>query len=141
MTEILMHVELSILNYQLSMSAQVNQRYNLEERTVVFAEDVVAFLNGLEVTFRNGRIIDQLTGAAGSIGANYCEATEAGSKKDFVHKITLCKKETKEARHWLRLLLKIHPEHEEIIEQLRAEAHELLLIFAKIIRSSKEKAS
>ncbi len=71
------------------------------------------------------------------MGANYCEATEGESKKDFIHKISICKKETKETKHWLRLLAKSNPEKREAVRLLWKEAHELLLIFSKIIRSSK----
>ena len=78
-------------------------------------------------------------GSGGSIGANYCEATEAESKKDFVHKIGICKKEIKETRHWLRLLAKSNSEKKEEIRKLWKEAQELLLIFSKIIRSSRNR--
>ncbi len=88
----------------------------------------------------NRRIIQQLVGSAGSVGANYCEATEAESKKDFIHKIGIAKKELKETKHWLRLLAKSNPEAAEEIRVLWKEAHELLLIFAKINRSSRVKS-
>jgi four helix bundle protein len=78
-------------------------------------------------------------GSGGSIGANYCEANEAESKKDFIHKISICKKEIKETRHWLRLLLKSNPEKKDEIKKLTSEAQELLLIFSKILTSSKRK--
>ncbi len=100
--------------------------YDLEERTAKFAENVPV----------NTRIISQLVGAAGSIGANYCEATEAESRKDFIHKIGICKKEIKETRHWLRLLAMSNPEQENKITTLSKEVQELLLIFSKISRSA-----
>lgn len=112
-----------------------NKKYDLEERTAVFAEDIIDFAKTVKENAINNRIISQLVGASGSLGANYCEATEAESKKDFIHKIGICKKETKEARHWLRLLARSNPEKKEQIRVFWKEAHELLLIFSKIIRT------
>ncbi|TSC55686.1 MAG: hypothetical protein Greene041679_586 [Parcubacteria group bacterium Greene0416_79] len=112
-------------------------KYDLEERTAQFAERIIIFSRSLQQDAVNRRIIDQLVGAAGSIGANYCEAIEGESKKDFTHKICICKKETKEAKHWLRLLLTAHPERRGEIALFQKEAHELLLIFSKIVRSAR----
>jgi len=78
-------------------------------------------------------------GASGSVGANYCEATEAESKRDFIHKIGLCKKEVKESKHWLRLLARSEQEKRDEIRNLWREAQELLLIFSKIDKSSRIK--
>lgn len=112
-------------------------KYDLEERTAKFAEDLIDFLKTLTITPINKRIIEQLVGSAGSIGANYCEATEAESKKDFYHKIGIAKKEIKETKHWLRLLARTEPEHKEKIRRFWQEAHELILIFAKIMTNSR----
>lgn len=112
-------------------------KYDLEERTAKFAEDVIDFVRTIKQDAVNRRIIDQLVGSAGSTGANYCEAVEAESKKDFIHKIGIVKKETKETQHWLRLLARAHPERSEEARKLWKEVHELLLIFAKINRSSR----
>jgi four helix bundle protein len=73
----------------------------------------------------------------GSIGANYCEANEAESKADFIHKIGIVKKEIKEALHWLRLLARSNPEIKDKIKLIWRETHQLLLIFSKIKSSSK----
>ena len=116
---------------------ELSNTYDLEERTARFAEKVIDFVRLLKNDCVNDRIISQLVGAVGSIGANYCEATEAESKKDFVHKIAICKKEAKEARHWLRLVARANPEHKNSIRAFWKEANELLFIFAKINRSSK----
>ncbi|MDO8564984.1 MAG: four helix bundle protein [bacterium] len=130
-----MNFQLSISNFQ---SMATNERiFNLEERTTVFAEKVITFCRTIKPDAVNQRIISQLVGASGSIGANYGEAVEAESKKDFIHKISISKKETKETRHWLRLLTAAHPEKKEELLPFRKEAHELLLIFAKIVRSSR----
>jgi four helix bundle protein len=119
------------------MTQVSNTRYDLEERTAKFAEDVIACVLTVKQDAVNRRIIEQLIGASGSVGANYCEATEAESKKDFVHKIGIAKKEIKETQHWLRLLAKVHPEMDDAIRKLWKEAHELLLIFAKISRTAR----
>lgn len=116
-----------------------NTKYDLEERTAKFAERVIDFVKTIKENPINCRIISQLVGAAGSFGANYCEATEAESRKDFIHKIGICKKEAKETKHWLRLLARSNPERKEEIRELWKEAQELLLIFSKISRSSKKK--
>ena len=114
-------------------------KYDLEERTVVFAEKIIELLQTIRPTAINQRIISQLVGSSGSVGANYCEAIEAESKKDFIHKISIAKKEIKETNHWLRLLLKAHPEIDKKLEKISQECHELLLIFSKIIISSKKR--
>ncbi len=115
------------------------QGFDLEERTAVFAENIIDMTRSTITDPVNSRIITQLVGSGGSIGANYCEATEAESKKDFIHKIGICKKEIKETRHWLRLLARTNPEKTDKLRILWQEAQELLLIFSKIIRSSRNK--
>jgi len=92
-----------------------DKKYNLEERLAKFAEELIGFARIILQDAVNRRIIEQLIGAAGSAGANYCEATEAESKRDFVHKIGIVKKELKETRHWLRLLAKANHERVEEI--------------------------
>jgi len=73
------------------------------------------------------------------MGANYCEANEAESKRDFIHKISICKKETKESKHWIRLLAKANPAFKDEFRKLWQEAQELLLIFSKILKSCRKK--
>ena len=115
------------------------QEFNLEERTAFFAEKIIDLVRSIKTDAVNSKIITQVVGSGGSLGANYCEATEAESKKDFIHKMGICKKEIKETRHWLRLLARTNPEKKEELRVLWQEAQELLLIFSKIIRSSKVK--
>ena len=110
--------------------------FDLEERTARFAENVINLCRNIKATPLNTRIISQLIGSSGSIGANYCETSEAESKKDFRHKMAIAKKEIKETKHWLRLLAKTNPEKTEKIRELWKETHELLLIFSKSIRTS-----
>ncbi len=112
------------------------KNYNLEERTARFGEAVIRFVKRIPQDAINKRLISQIVASAGSVGANYCEANEGESKKDFTHKISICKKEVKETKHWLRMLASSNPECKNDLRILYKEAHELLLIFAKIIRSS-----
>jgi four helix bundle protein len=84
------------------------------------------------------RSIEQLVGCGGSIGANYAEANESESKKDFIHKIGIAKKEIKETKHWLRLLARANSEYTTELRILWQEAQELLLIFSKIIQTSRK---
>ena len=121
------------------MNKLSNTKYDLEERTAKLAESLIAFLRKVELTSLNSRIVSQLVGSSGSIGANYCEATEGESKKDFIHKIGICKKEIKETKHWLRLLASSNPELKDDLRKFWQETHELLLIFSKIKESSKKK--
>jgi len=80
-------------------------------------------------------LISQLIRSATSIGANYMEANGASSKKDFTNKIFICKKESQETKHWLRMIKKCNPETEAKIMILWNECQELTLIFQKITNS------
>ena len=113
-----------------------NKNYNLEKRTAKFAENIIDLVRSIRTTSVNRRIISQVVGSGGSVGANYCEANEAESKRDFKHKITIAKKEIKETKHWLRLLARSNPERKKI-RLIWDETQQLLLIFSKIITSCK----
>ncbi len=80
----------------------------------------------------NKIIIFQLMKSATSVGANYCEANGASSKKDFKNKIHICRKEIQETKYWIELLAKSNPEENEKLKNNWKEAHELTLIFNKI---------
>ena len=82
-------------------------------------------------------IINQLIRAGTSIGANYCEADEASSKKDFLNKVFIAKKETKETKYWLRIIAHTVADTKPAATELWKEANELNLIFAAIIRNTK----
>jgi len=116
-----------------------NKKYDLEERTAIFGENTIKFVKTLQNNNINRPIISQLIRSATSIGANYCEADGAESKKDFQHKIALCKKEGKETKHWFRMLSVVNPKQKEKCRELWKEAHELVLIFSKIITNSKKR--
>ena len=89
--------------------------YDLEERTLMFAKDVIRFCKKLDSDVINVRLIGQVIRSAGSVGANYREANEALSKKDFVHRIRITRKEAKESSYWLMLLRRLILKWERIL--------------------------
>lgn len=92
--------------------------YDLEDRTARFGEQVVIFAKSLTRDAVNNVLLSQLVRAATSIGANYCEADDAESKKDFRHKIGICRKESREVKHWLRMLAAAEPERRDEVRSL-----------------------
>jgi four helix bundle protein len=110
--------------------------FDLEERTARFGEEVIRFLKKVPRGPQNDRLIDQLTGCATSVGANYCEANEGVSKKDFRNIISRCKKEAKESKFFLRMIATAEPDVAGEARILYREANELTLIFAAIYRKS-----
>lgn len=111
--------------------------YDLEERTTRFSEQVIDFCKKLPRNEITLPLIRQVMRSATSISANYCEADEASSKKDFINKISIAKKETKETKHWLRLIAYAVLEAKGEARTLWQEAQEFNLIFAAIVRTSK----
>jgi len=124
---------------QIPMVKIPNKNYNLEERTAKFGEEIIKFVKGITNTPENIPLKKQLVRAGTSIGANYCEADEAESKKDFVHKIGLCKKESRETKYWLRMISVVNQNLKEKARKLWKEAHEFNLIFASIIHTSRKR--
>ncbi|MBI2036092.1 four helix bundle protein [Candidatus Microgenomates bacterium] len=114
-----------------------NIKYDLEERTAKFAEDIIELCKKVPKNVVTIPIITQLVRAGTSIGANYCEANGASSKKDFRNKIFICKKEAKETKYWLRMLAKAIEEQREECRSLWQEAQEFTLIFSKIAANTK----
>ena len=112
-----------------------NSKYDLEERTVKFGEEIVRFLKKVSRNVITLPIISQLIRAGTSVGANYCEANGASSKKDFRNKIYICKKEIQETKYWLRIITEAEPNVKEKARILWKEAQELTLIFGKIVSS------
>lgn len=106
--------------------------YDLEERTSVFAEEIIVLCKRMKKDVVVVSIVDQLVRAGTSIGANYCEANGASSKKDFKNKIFICKKEAKETKYWLRMLAQAVDEAVSECRTLWQEAQELTMIFSKI---------
>jgi four helix bundle protein len=115
------------------------KEYNLEERTAIFAEAIIRFCKICPKNIITIPIIRQLIRSATSIGANYCEANGASSRKDFKNKIFICKKESKETMYWLRMLSKAldSVELQECSRVHWQEAKELSMIFAKIALNTK----
>jgi len=117
---------------------QNSKQYNLEERTFQFAKKVVLFCKKLPRSISNIEYVKQIIRASGSVGANYIEANEAFSKKDFNMRIKICRKESKESTHWLRLIVETNDEKfKDEGEELIKEAVELKKIFSFIIQKSK----
>jgi len=108
--------------------------FDLEERTAQFGEAIVRFSKKIPRDPTNNRLIDQLVGCGTSVGANYCEADERVSKKDFRNAIARCVKEAKETKHFLRMIAASEPTFAGEARQLFLEAKELHLIFASIYR-------
>ena len=109
-----------------------DKKYDLEERTGKFGEDIIVFARGIKKDVVNIPLIKQIVKSGTSVGANYCEANGAESKKDFKHKIRICKKEAKETKHWLRMMAKFNPDKADECRKLWQEAQELTLIFSAI---------
>ena len=114
------------------------RKYDLEERTAKFGEKIIIFVRKIKKTTDNIPITSQLIRSGTSIGANYCEASEAESKKDFLHKIGISRKESKETKFWLRMTATAEPQFQEEARELWKEAQEFNLIFGKIKRTCKE---
>lgn len=112
--------------------------YDLEERTARFGEAVIAFSKNIPGTAITEPIITQLIKAATSVGANYCEADDAVSKREFRKFIGICRRESRESKHWLRMIATAEPALKGRARQLWQEAKELHLIFAKTFKSATE---
>lgn len=116
------------------MTNDENKKFNLEERTAKFGENVIELTKNVPKNEITRPIINQLVKCGTSVGANYCEADDAESKRDFKHKIGICKKESRESMHFLRMMATAVPEMKEEIRELWTEAKELNLIFNAIYR-------
>lgn len=108
------------------------RKYDLEDRTAKFGEQVIRFAGSVSRDVVTLPIISQLIRSGTSVGANYCEADDAESKKDFKHKIGICKKEARETKHWLRMITVARPDLKPEAQGLWNEARELHLIFNSI---------
>jgi len=114
-----------------------NSKFDLEERTAKFGENIIEFAKKVPKTVITNSLIDQLVRAGTSVGANYCEADCAETRKDFEHKLGICKKESKETRHWLRMIAMAALELKDESRKLWQEANELNLIFTAIVKKSR----
>ena len=119
------------------INSKQNKKYDLEERTLKFAKRIRDFIYKLPKVLGNYEDISQLIKSSGSIGANYIEANDALSKKDFYHRVKISRKEAKETRYWLNLVRT--GESEELLKEknyLIQEVTELMNIFGAIIQKS-----
>ena len=116
----------------------INKPYDLEERTFQFAKEVRLFIKTLEKTIANIEDVKQVVRSSGSVGANYIEANESLSKKDFVFRIKICRKEAKESAYWLRLIDETNNQiNKQLSNKLIQESIELKKIFSAIVEKSK----
>jgi four helix bundle protein len=109
-------------------------KYDLEERTACFGEAIIASAKKLPANAVTSPIVSQIVRSGTSVGANYCEADDAVSRKEFRLKIGTCKKEARETKYWLRMAVAANPNTREEAKTLWREAKELHLIFAAILR-------
>ena len=107
--------------------------FDLEERTAQFGENIIEFCKSLEKNDINRELVRQLLKAGTSVGANYNEADGAMTRRDFKHKISISRKESKESAYWLRMISKANPGRTSECESFRQEARELTLIFSAIL--------
>src|SRR5262245_39908133 len=110
------------------------RRFDLEERTAKFGEAIVAFARKVPTDPVTVPLISQVVRSGTSVGANYCEADDACSKKDFRYRINICKREARETKHWLRMIAAAAGQLKDEARVLWQEAKELHLIFAAISR-------
>jgi four helix bundle protein len=129
-------IKMQTIKFESGKKFQTKQ-YDLEDRTFIFAKDVRAFVKQIPKTTANIEDTKQLVRASGSVGANYIEANESLSKKDFLLRIKICRKEAKESRFWLRLIdVGNDPMIEKHRDNLIQEATESTNIFGAILRKS-----
>ena len=112
---------------------KISKPYDLGDRTFLFARDVISLIKSLPRNISNIELAKQLVRSAGSVGANYIEANESLSKKDFLMRIKICRKECKESNYWLRLIETKDEVSGKIRDDLAREATELTKIFNSIV--------
>lgn len=111
-----------------------SKKFDLEERTAKFGEAVINFCYSVPRGPVTDPLINQLVKCGTSVGANYCEADDSESKPDFRHKIGICKKESRESKHFIRMMVIAVPKLREEAKPLWQEAKELNLIFNAIYK-------
>jgi four helix bundle protein len=117
------------------MKSNNDKKYDLEDRTFSFAKNVIEYVKNLPKGIAYSEIGKQLVRSAGSVGANYIEANESLSKKDFIMRVKISKKEAKESQYWLKLSAPEKSQESEKIA-LMCECDELIKIFGAIIRNT-----
>ena len=114
-------------------------KYELEERVEKFGESIIEMSKKVKINSITKSIVEQLVCSGTSVGANYFEANGASSKKDFINKVYISKKEAKETQHWLRMISKADQSIIEEVRMLYKETQELAMIFSTIITNTKNK--
>lgn len=112
--------------------------YDLEENTARFGEAIIRFAKKIPNTPVNRRLIEQLVGCGTGVRANYCEADDAVSKKEFTCKIAISRKEARETKFFLRMVATAEPSLKEEARELWFEAKSLHLIFCRIFRTGRK---
>jgi len=115
------------------------RNYDLLKRTEKFGIDIIKFVRNIKVSLYNYSALKQIIRSGTSIGANYCEATNASSPKDFKNKLHYCKKETEETIYWLTIINHTRSFPTDELIKLKSEANELLKIFQKSITTVKKR--
>lgn len=119
------------------MSQPKTKVYDLEKRTLEFGKRIIRMVKALPKNTVNLKLIDQIVRSGTSVGANYREANETETKKDFRFRIRICRKEGKETIYWLELIIEANPAFKKRIEPLIQESIELVKIFASILLKCK----
>lgn len=114
----------------------MTRKFDLEKRTTEFARAVIGICKIIPRSPINDRLINQVVGASGSVGANYREANDALGKKDFIQRMKIARREAKESLHWLELLYTANSDKENDIKPLIKEADELKRILSSIIEKT-----
>lgn len=114
-----------------------NKQYDLEDRTLEFGKRIISLCKTINKDQINRRLCDQCLRSGTSIGANYREANETETRKDFLFRMRISRKESKETIYWLNLITEANPELKNKIEPLLKETTELLKIIASIIEKSR----
>ncbi|MFZ5392523.1 MAG: four helix bundle protein [Patescibacteria group bacterium] len=113
--------------------------YNLEKRTSDFGIKIISLCKSIKINIINKNTINQVIRSGTSIGANYHEANDSSSKRDFKNKIFICKKETNETKYWLKMLYSSELDNRVEIQKLYQESQQLNMIFQKIVNSLNKK--
>lgn len=119
------------------MNQRKKRPFDLEERTLLFAKEVIALCKLMPHNVIMNKLVGQLIAASSSVGANYREATEAISKKDFLHRMKITRKECKESTYWLELFKDAVTGYENELDDLMVESQELRNIFSAMIEKAK----
>jgi len=112
--------------------------YDIKSRTNEFGKNIIEFVKKVPQNIISKPLISQLVKSGTSVGANYCEADNASSRKDFIHKLFIAKKEAEETKYWLKMVSVAQPEQNDSIQKLWQEVKEIHLILHAIIQKTKD---